>query len=769
MGVVEHELPGEGFGAKLVAEEVDGWVVVTMGGFVLGRWSSDDLLTRDHFIAASHLNGLKGVTIARLAFVHASYVTRTIQRYQRGGVAALASREKAGRKLTFDLAARKRALALRARGFSFRQIAERLGFSAATIATELKGVAAGPAPQTPPLLPEAVEAAGEVPRADAPPHAQDASAAVEESAPGTAAEVPPVAPAGELAEAAQGGDDAEELRPGARLPPDGAPHPCRYAGTLLAVGALRALGLESAVGRAAVRRSKVASYSASQALTALSAAWAAGYRSIEALHERDARALGVVLGLERSPSVRTLWRAVDQMTEHYDPVQWWAGWMVALASRCPPELPVWGVDGHFKAYAGDEPIDKGWNTKRRLAERGVATVRVTDLRGATWSDLPVRAGDHLHQHVVASADALCAAQEAAGRPARPVVLAFDRGGFDFDVLNALAAAGHWYLAWVPGTVSLPDLGPIGPAVDGVGEAIWTHASVAGDLVARGSFAYDAKRVVRVETHPRLTHLSRLLVERDGASRIPAATNLPPWVDTSEALGLLRAARGMEENGIKAARQFVAIDHLDDRGAQGHRPDDRPVSNPARAERKRLLQKLETAERDLHRERPVPGERPQREINLDLRVNAVHQRVVREQIASLPERVERRSVVPGAERAELDERNRQLLLPLKNATDNARRWLLWQLGAGLSPSDHAYDQDTRARTLDAVLKSPGTVRFGVGSVEVTIDLHLPPTAHRRLSEALASLDRHSLRDGDGRHLRFRLARRATRADLPRAAG
>lgn len=39
-------------------------MVVTMGGFVLGRWSSDDLLTRDHFIAASHLNSLKGVTIA---------------------------------------------------------------------------------------------------------------------------------------------------------------------------------------------------------------------------------------------------------------------------------------------------------------------------------------------------------------------------------------------------------------------------------------------------------------------------------------------------------------------------------------------------------------------------------------------------------------------------------------------------------------------------------------------------------------------------------
>ncbi len=113
------------------------------------------------------------------------------------------------------------------------------------------------------------------------------------------------------------------------------------------------------MARATIQRSRVATYSATQALTALSAAWAAGFGSIEALHERDPRALGVVMGLERSPSVRTLWRAIDQMTERDDPVQWWAGWMVSLMANCPPELPVWGVDGHFKACAGDEPIDKG--------------------------------------------------------------------------------------------------------------------------------------------------------------------------------------------------------------------------------------------------------------------------------------------------------------------------------------------------------------------------------------------------------------------------
>jgi hypothetical protein len=138
-----------------------------------------------------------------------------------------------------------------------------------------------------------------------------------------------------------------------------------------------------------------------------------GFGSLEAMHERDARALGVVLGLERSPSVRTLWRAVAQVTATYDPVQWWAGGMVAMAQTCAPALPIWGVDGHFKAYAGEEPIDKGYNTKRRLAERGLATVRVMDLHGVTWSDLPVRAGDGLREHLLTTAFALRAAEETA--------------------------------------------------------------------------------------------------------------------------------------------------------------------------------------------------------------------------------------------------------------------------------------------------------------------------------------------------------------------
>ena len=229
---------------------------------------------------------------------------------------------------------------------------------------------------------------------------------------------------------------------------------------------------------------------------------------------------------------------------------------------------------------------------------------------------------------------------------RPVVLAFDRGGIDFEVLCAMAAEGHWFLAWVPSTVTLPGLAAIAPVEDGIGEAPWNH--------------------------PSCTHPTRLIVERDGAALLlPATTNLPPWIDAVEAMRLLRAARGMEENGIKAAKTFVPIDHLDDRGAEHHRPDDRPARNPARVKLQTFSRELKEAEMSLRREHFKPTQRTRPEVRLDIDVNVLQQRVVARQIREAPEKVPRMTIKPEAVRAELDVSNRAPLLPLKNATENNR--------------------------------------------------------------------------------------------------
>ena len=451
---------------------------------------------------------------------------------------------------------------------------------------------------------------------------------------------------------------------------------------------------------------------------------------------REMRALGVILGLERSPSVRTLHRGIAQMRARIDVVELNAALIRGVLSARLPERLWFGLDGHFKAYAGEEPIDKGWDSKRRLASKGLADVSITDARGFTWATHPVAAGSALSQHLVDGAHTL---RSVLGSK-RPVVLSFDRGGFDFEVLDALDRDGFHYVGYVPSSVTLPVLSAVAPVDDGVGETAWDHR--------------------------RLHHRARLIVERDGTALIPVVTNLPTLVDTAFVMQELRVHRGAQENSFKAARSFVHIDRLVDRGGASHASDDRLVPNPARAALKEEQLRVEARSAELADERSISSGRSRKDINNDRFWTNVESCHLETQLHTTPAKVPRLTLEPDAQRAQLRTRNRLLLQPLKLAADNARRWLLGTLGNALAPSDKPYDLDTTARTLLAVLRAPGTVRFEDELVTVTIELPLPPTPHARLAAALIELDARELLFADGRRrVRFRLAPRPTRADIP----
>jgi hypothetical protein len=527
-----------------------------------------------------------------------------------------------------------------------------------------------------------------------------------------------------------------ELMAGALLASSPAEHPCRYAGTLLLCAAATAIGVFAALDAARVARPIEAVYDAHQIVAALLAAWGANYGSLEAMHERDARALGVILGLERSPSVRTLHRAIVQMRARFDTVALTAALIRGVLSARLPDRLWFGADGHFKAYSGNEPIDKGWDSKRRLASKGIADVFVTDAEGFTWAAYPVAVGSSLSQHL----DEIARALRRLLGDARPIVMTFDRGGFDFDVLDTLDQAGFHYVGYVPSSVSLPDLAAIAPAEDGVGEVVWSHG--------------------------RLHHRARLIAERDGTALIAVVTNLPTVVDTATVVHELRAHRGAQENSFKAARAFAHIDRLVDRGGAIRAPDDRLVPSPTRSALKRDQHQAAKRLAELAKETPSTSGRSRKEINDDRLWAEVDRLRIARELKAAPTKVPRLTVEPGALRAQLRTRNRRLLQPLKLAAENARRWLLGTLGSALAPSDNPYDLDAIGRTLLALLRAPGTVQFADDSVTVTINLPLPPTSHKRLAAALADLDSRRLLFADGQRLvRFRMAPRPTRADIP----
>lgn len=729
-------------------------VVLFCRGLPVASFRQGDSIGRDVAIATLIRvgHGLKTDTIAELCGASHGWVCHVRQRLAAGGVDRVVERARRGPERKLVGAKEERLREMHADGGSVREIAKALGIAKSVIGREIKRLklprrgwrmkqgalpmASGAAPAV--VASEAADHAKVQPD-EAPPAEAPLSAPELSSAPSP--EIEMVAEmVSNFVEALDAGDearpDAVELVAGARLASGPAEHPCRYAGTLLLCAAATVLGVFSALDAAHVARPAASVYDAHGVFSALLAAWGAGYSSLEAMHERDARALGVIMGIERSPSVRTLHRAIVQMSARSDAVELNAALMRGVLSARLPERLWFGFDGHFKAYSGEEPIDKGWDSKRRLASKGIADVVVTDSHGFTWSTHPVAAGSGLSQHLEEIARTL---RGVLGSE-RPIVVTFDRGGFDFDVLGALDREGFHYVGYVPASVTLPDLGAIAPADDGVGEVTWSHG--------------------------RLHHRARLIAERDGTSLIPVVTNLPTLIDTATVVEQLRVHRGAQENSFKTARSFAHIDRLVDRGGASRAPDDRPVPNPARAALKSERQKVAERIAELADETPTSSGRSRSDINHDRFWAEVDSRHVESQLRTAPAKVPRVTIEPDAERAQLKTRHRLLLQPLKFAADNARRWLLGTLGTALAPSDKPYDLETTARTLLALLHAPGTVRFEDEEVTVTLELPLPPTPHARLSAALDALDPLVLLFADGRRsVRFRLAPRPTRADIP----
>ena len=765
MDVTTLKFDVEGFDGGIESRRAGDHIEILYQGMPVMAFETGDLTARDWTIASLLEAKLKGKTVAALCHTSTAQVSMVRKLVRRGGHEALIHR-RPGRSKKLTGTRLMRAIELRRKGKTHDQIGEELGVSSATARRAVLGIPRGVAKQ---------QGLGGV---GAPPSPDASSSLVEPSPPEKLSSgepssvgteplfVPAVVAAQDSSSGEVEGSDVvveqpeqqenqevpaekntrqkekmpKELIPAMPLPPGPAEHRCRYAGTLLICAAVQVLGLLRALAVASVRRPETSWYDAWQTVVALLSAWASGLGSLEAMHERDARALGVVLGLERSPSVRTLHRAIAQMVATFDPIAFGAQLLRGLIAAVGKVPRIFGVDGHFKPYFGKEPIDKGYDTKRRMALRGISDVLVHDEEGRIWLGVKVDAGNALHMHLPSSARQLRA--ELGGD--EQVVLGFDRGGWCFETFEELNQAGFGYVAWVPNTVKTPELSTIAPEHDGVGEQRFVHKSLGEG------------------------HSARLLVRRDGEALVPAMTNLSEKVSAEEALEMLRRVRGMQENDIKAARAFAHIDRLADRGGARRARDDRPVDNPEYQElskkRREVRDRLETLEH------LSPVSKKERAVHNGATLMAELERaLLNHQMNGVSSKVPRYELEPEAQRAWLETRNRSLIQPLKYVLANSRRWLLSALGSSLAPSDADWDATAVARTLEALIRAPGTVRFERQRVLVTLELPVPPKPHERLARGLESLDSQGLRFSDGRRsVVFRLAPRPTHDSLPSAS-
>ncbi len=425
----------------------DGEVLVGYGPRVMFCFDERDQGMRNLAVVALTQAGVAGKEVAGLFGLSAVYVSRLRSRAAEGGSQALLPPRGAPRKLSE--ARERRAVTLSAEGVSGAQIARRMGVSEATVSRllarrqtrealqaelelEQPGKAsAGEHVEGRESLCEHAPASVEQP-VGVEPTAEDAG---EQLTATILAEQAPTAAAGEQPAAvgrpADGGQIARlgEVEVGSR-----------YAGAMLLYPFLDRLGAERVLGSLAAGEARRL-YDAQALILSACFSFALGGLSLEQAKHLQLQGAGALVGLGAFPSLRTLRPRLAQLAEACDPLALQRQFATAMlaADEHPPEL--FYVDDHFVTYWGAQPVAKGYNIRRHLAEPGRDDTFVVDDR---WRAVCFASGEPRGLSV-SLPDVLWQLKEITG--SRRVMIGFDRGGSYPKTFQAIAQAGMEWITW----------------------------------------------------------------------------------------------------------------------------------------------------------------------------------------------------------------------------------------------------------------------------------------------------------------------------------
>lgn len=296
-------------------------------------------------------------------------------------------------------------------------------------------------------------------------------------------------------------------------------------------------------------------------------------KSPEGLKERDPASLGLVLGLDRAPEVKTLRRKLTDLAARHKAVAFGRDLASLRVEQRGALMGFLYVDGHVRAYHGNRDLPKTHVARMRLSMPATTDYWTCDARG---DPLFVFTADANAGLTLVMRQVLDEVRSLVGQ--RRVTIVFDRGGWKLELFKQMLALGFDILTYRKGKAPLIDeklFSQHAGLVEGQQAEYLLHDEVVsfldGTLCLRQVTRLGAKG-----------HQTQIVTSRRDLPALEVAVRM--------------FSRWREENFFKYARAEFALDALVDYQVE---PDDptRTVPNPKRRE---LSKQIKTARNEIAR-------------------------------------------------------------------------------------------------------------------------------------------------------------------------
>jgi hypothetical protein len=680
----------------------DGRTVLTVGSRVLTDYDSGDVGMRNIAVVTLTELGFPGRRVAEVVGLTPQYVSMLRSRARREGSAGLVRTR--GRRPTLSVADVRRARAWRTQGLSDVEIGRRLGVSDKTAARVL----------TDPEPPGAVQpeldlvtdpVATDEPVADEPVAAEPAPAGAPESGPEPAATgepAPPGAPepAPETALVPHAGAGSARIATGCFT--------SRYAGAMLLHAFTDAVDATGVFG-CATRHAPGRRFDDIALLTATSAVFALGFSRLEQFKHPDRTQLGPLGGITTLPELRTLRPRLAAIADGCDPLELQRSFARAMLSAEANESGVYFVDDHFVPYAGKLPLAKGYNTKRRHAERGRADTMVCDPRGRAVCFTSGEPGG-----LSTTLPGALAQLRTITGPTAKIMLGFDRGGAYPVVFTACRDAGVDWITYRRAPLVAPQHLPVTTTITRAGKQV--QITLTDETVTINGYGQCRQITLFEHGQPVLQILTS---------------------DQHSCAGALMAflrARWRIENLFKYL-DFYGIDALADYTATIE-TNTRLIDNPARTAARTRLNTLREQLAQLKGHIGELATNPSRNIDAtNQALTNTHNKITQLQkkinqaaaeLKPIPAKLPANQINPDAKTALHRAHRRALHMVLRLLAANAEHWLAHQLNTYLQ-DPHEYRATTRN-----LLHLGGTITYTPNAITVRLDQPTTPKITRALT-------------------------------------